>query len=235
VQTDDTLYECRNVVVATGPYQAPRETPALGADVFEIHATRYRNPAQLPDGAVLVVGSGNSGLQIAEELCAAGRRVFLSVSSHERVQRRYRGKDCIWWLETTGLADATLREWQGARLSRLMTGVGGGHDIDLRRLAAAGIVLLGRVAGAEQGVLAIADGLRADIARGDESLHRWIDLPVFGPSSEAKRLPVHERGVTAEQGLYFLGLPWLHKWKSAFLFGADEDAGHLAQHMHDVR
>lgn len=108
VQTDGVLYEARNVVVATGPYHAPRPTPALGCSgVMEIHSTQYRHPAQLPDGAVLVVGSGNSGVQIAEELCGAGRRVYLSVSSHERIRRTYRGKDCIWWLIATGAADAT--------------------------------------------------------------------------------------------------------------------------------
>jgi len=290
VQTQDTFYEAHNVVVATGPYQVPRPTLPLGYGVFELHSTQYRNPMQLPSGAVLVVGSGNSGVQIAEELCRAERRVFLSVSSHERVQRRYRGKDCIWWLIATGSADSTLAEWTGARLSRLMTGVGGGHDIDLRRLASQGVVLLGRVAGAENGHLAIADDLRASVAHGDESLiafnrrcddaarvrdldvspaeplpdrwpeppslqspmrsldlaregvttviwahgavmdFSWIDLPVFGNPSGPQRRPVHQRGITTEPGLYFLGLPWLHKWKSAFLFGADEDAAYLAEH-----
>ena len=291
VQTDGTLYVAHNVVVATGPYQVPRSTPPLGGGVFELHSTQYRHPMQLPAGAVLVVGSGNSGVQIAEELCRAGRRVFLSVSSHERIQRRYRGKDCIWWLIATGSADSTLREWKGARLSRLMTGVHGGHDIDLRRLAAEGVVLLGRVKAVDNGRIALADDLASSIAHGDESLQafarrcddaaraqqldlppadpdpdplpdppeleapirtldlareginaviwangahaefNWIDLPVFGPSPDSKRAPVHERGVTSEAGLYFLGLPWLHKWKSAFLFGADEDAAYLAEQI----
>lgn len=292
VQTDGTLYLADNIVVATGPYQVPRVRPSsLGGGVVELHSTQYRNPKQLPAGAVLVVGTGNSGVQIAEELCRAGRRVFLSVSSHERIRRRYRGKDCIWWLIATGSADSTLREWKGARLSRLMTGVNGGHDIDLRRLAAEGVVLIGRVKAAENGKLAIADDLVASIAHGDESLKAfdrrcddtvraqqldlpaadpsenplpdppelkapigvldlaregigsviwangahadfsWIDLPVFGRSPESKRAPVHERGVTSEAGLYFLGLPWLHKWKSAFLFGADEDAAYLAERI----
>jgi len=291
VQTDGTLFVARNVVVATGPYEVPRARLPLGRRVFELHSTRYRNPEQLPPGAVLVVGTGNSGVQIAEELNRAGRRVFLSVSSHERIRRRYRGKDCIWWLIATGSADATPGEWKGARLSRLMTGINGGYDIDLRRLAADGIVLIGRVKAADDGRLEIADDLAASIAHGDESLQAfarrcdevaqaqgldvgpadapeaplrdppelgapirtldlaregigaviwangahadfgWIDLPVFGPApAPSKRSsPVHERGVTSESGLYFLGLPWLHKWKSAFLFGADEDAAHLAQ------
>jgi len=286
VHADGMLYEARNVVVATGPYHTPRPAPSLdAAEVLELHSTQYRRPAQLPEGAVLVVGSGNSGVQIAEELCGAGRRVFLSVSSHERVRRRYRGKDCIWWLIATGAADATWNDRTGTTLSRLMTGAGGGHDIDLRALAAAGVVLLGRVAAIEAGRVALADDLRDHLARGDASLAAfeqrcdavalahgwdlpspspvrrlpdpaevrtplrtlslakeritavvwangaqsdfdWIDVPVFGTGP--KRRPVHRRGASPVRGLYFLGLPWLHKWKSAFLFGADEDAEHIA-------
>jgi len=289
VQTDGTLYEARNVVVATGPYHAPRPTPSLACgDVFEMHSTQYRHPAQLPEGAVLVVGSGNSGVQIAEELCGAGRRVFLSVSSHERIRRSYRGKDCIWWLIATGAADATWDGRTGTTLSRLMTGAGGGHDIDLRALAAAGVVLLGRVAAVQDGRIALADDLRDHLAHGDASLDAferrcdavdaarglglpaptpvrpmpdpkevrapvrtldlgkeritavvwangaqsdfgWIDVPVFGPAPGPKRRPIHLRGASPARGLYFQGLPWLHKWKSAFLFGADEDADHIAQ------
>jgi putative flavoprotein involved in K+ transport len=291
VQTPDLAYEARHVVVATGPYQVPAPTPPLGRAVFELHATQYRNPAQLPGGAVLVVGSGNSGVQIAEELNGAGRRVFLSVSAHQRVARRYRGRDCIWWLLATGSADATRSQWRGTVASRLMTGVGGGYDIDLRRLAADGVVLLGHVDGAEDGRLHLADTLARHLAQGDASLadfnrrcdeaalaqgldlppaapgapalpdppeataprhtldlaregiasviwangarpdFAWVDLPVFGDEAGPKRMPQHERGVTAEAGLYFIGLPWLHKWKSAFLMGADEDAAHLAAHI----
>jgi len=289
VQTDGMSYEARNVVVATGPHHLPRPTPPLGCPgVFEIHSSQYRRPAQLPDGAVLVVGSGNSGVQIAEELCGAGKRVFLSVSSHERIRRNYRGKDCIWWLIATGAADATWDARTGTKLSRLMTGVGGGYDIDLRALAAAGVVLLGRVAAIDEGRLALADDLRDHLLHGDASLAAfeqrcdalneahgwglapatplrrlrdpkevraplqtlelakeritsvvwangaqndfgWIDIPVFGPLAGPKRQPLHLRGVSAVRGLYFLGLPWLHKWKSAFLFGADEDAEHIAR------
>jgi putative flavoprotein involved in K+ transport len=288
VETPAGRIEAKNVVVATGPYQAPAPTLPLGGSALELHSTQYRNPDQLPPGAVLVIGSGNSGCQIAEELCSAGRRVYLAVSGHERIPRRYRGKDCIWWYEATGLADETIGEWQSKRLSRLMTGVDGGHDIDLRRLAADGIVLLGRVLGGREGKIAIAPDLRQNLVRGDASLidftkrcdahvlrsgqdfpaddgparslpdpkevtdpileldlaaagvativwangsryaFDWIDLPVFSDGAGSTRRPVHKRGVTNVPGVYFLGLPWLHKWKSAFLFGVGEDADHLA-------
>jgi putative flavoprotein involved in K+ transport len=291
VETSSGPIEAKNVVIATGPFQAPAPALRLGASALELHSTRYRNPEQLPPGAVLVIGSGNSGCQIAEELCGAGRRVYLSVSGHERAPRRYRTKDCIWWYEATGMADETLGEWGGRRLSRLMTGVGGGHDMDLRRLAADGVMLLGRVLGGQDGKLAIATDLYDNLTRGDDSLVEftkrcdehvarsgldlppaedsggrlpepkevaepireldlakagvstiiwangsrfdfdWVDLPVFANGSASGRRPMHTRGVTREPGVYFLGLPWLHKWKSAFLFGVGEDAEHLASHI----
>jgi len=291
LETSSGAIEAKNVVLATGPFQAPAPTLPIGGPALELHSTQYRNPGQLPPGAVLVIGSGNSGCQIAEELCGAGRRVYLSISGHERTPRRYRGKDCIWWYEATGLADETLQQWQGKRLSRLMTGVDGGHDIDLRRLAADGVVLLGRVLGGQDGRLAIAADLRENLARGDASLVEftsfcdehvarnglgfpapesapealpdpsevidpirefdlaaagvatviwangsrydldWVEVPVFSNAAGAGRRPAHTRGVTTVPGVYFLGLPWLHKWKSAFLFGVGEDAEHLAAHI----
>ena len=98
-ETADGTIEADNVVVATGPYQRAL-VPDLLRDhpVFQVHASRYKNPEQLPPGAVLVVGAGASGAQIAEELQRAGRRVFLSVGRHRRLPRRYRGRDLIWWL-----------------------------------------------------------------------------------------------------------------------------------------
>jgi putative flavoprotein involved in K+ transport len=291
LETSAGCIEAKNVVIATGPYQAPAPTLPLGSAALELHSTQYRNPEQLPPGAVLVVGSGNSGCQIAEELCWAGRRVYLSVSGHERTPRRYRGKDCIWWYEATGMADETIGQWQGKRLSRLMTGVGGGHDMDLRRLAADGVVLLGRVIGGQDGKIVIAPDLHENLVRGDASLVEftrrcdehaagngwnlpaadesgevlpdpreatdpireldlgragvsiivwangsrfdldWIDLPVCSNGAGLNRRPLHTRGVTSVPGVYFLGLPWLHKWKSAFLFGVGEDAEHLAVHV----
>jgi putative flavoprotein involved in K+ transport len=238
----------------------------------------------------LVIGSGNSGTQIAEEFCSAGRRVYLSVSKHRRTPRRYRGKDYLWWFNVLGEADATVDAQQPPRL---ITGVGGGYDVDLRRLAADGVVLLGRILGGQDSRLAIAPDLGENLARGDASLIEftqqaddyvvrngldlpssdgrsgeilpdpphvsdpiltldltaagistviwangfrydfgWIDLPVFADGAEtSNRVPVHKRGITRVPGIYFLGLPWLYKFKSAFMFGVGEDAEHLAEHI----
>jgi putative flavoprotein involved in K+ transport len=96
IESTSGRFTAKNVVIATGPFQKPVPPPDLGRKAAQLHSSQYRNPAALPSGAVLVVGSGNSGCQIAEELCSSGRRVYLSVSGHQRTPRRYRGKDCIW-------------------------------------------------------------------------------------------------------------------------------------------
>jgi putative flavoprotein involved in K+ transport len=150
----------RRVVLATGPFQSPF-IPPMSQDVWpwvlQTDPTRYRRPEQLPAGAVLVVGSGASGCQIADELLHAGRTVFLSVSRHRRVPRRFRGRDVYWWLEKMGRFTQTIDSFPG-RLwppSIVVTGVNGGYDVNVRQLAADGVRVVGRVAGASGGQVAI--------------------------------------------------------------------------------
>jgi putative flavoprotein involved in K+ transport len=164
-----------NVVVATGPYQEPilpAVRHAIPPAVLQLHASGYRNPAQLPAGAVLVVGSGASGCQIVEDLLAAGRKVFFSVGRHRRYPRRYRGRDMFWWMERIGALDQTLDERPEARdrPNPLVTGVGGGHEIDLRDYAAAGVTLLGHLRDVTGSRLHLADDLEPLLAAGDESV-----------------------------------------------------------------
>ena len=159
----------RSVVVATGPYQRPLR-PALLDDhpgLFQVHASSYKNPAHLPDGAVLVVGAGASGAQITEELMRAGRRVFLSVGRHNRLPRRYRGRDLFWWLAEMGVDETRVEQRGPSRLLPVISGAHGGRTIDFRRFAADGVTLLGRVTAARNGVLAIAPDLTSNIANGD--------------------------------------------------------------------
>jgi putative flavoprotein involved in K+ transport len=175
LETSHGIVVASNVVVATGPYQEPViPAPAggLSAPIAQMHSSAYRNPAGLPPGAVLVVGSGASGCQIVEDLLAAGRRVFLSVGRHRRFPRRYRGRDMFWWMEQMGALDQTLEERPDARErpNPLVTGVGGGHEIDLRCYAARGVVLLGHVEAIEGSRLRLADDLDAQLARGDEGV-----------------------------------------------------------------
>jgi putative flavoprotein involved in K+ transport len=291
LETSEGLVEAVNVVVATGPYQEPilpAVRHAVPQSVFQVHSSGYRNPAQLPKGAVLVVGSGASGCQIVEDLLAADRTVHFSVGRHRRYPRRYRGHDMFWWMERIGALDQTLEERPEARErpNPLVTGVSGGHDIDLRDYAAAGVTLLGRLLDVTGSRLELADDLDAILAAGDESVavftravdahvarsgfsapaaappavasprtapplpmreldlaaagiasvvwatgfrrdFGWIDAPVLDGRGE----PIHRRGVTGCAGLYFLGLPWLHKLKSSVLCGVGDDAAHLADHI----
>jgi putative flavoprotein involved in K+ transport len=157
-ETPDGLIEAGNVVIATGPYQRPILPALLGADtkLFQVHASRYSNPGQLPPGAVLVVGSGASGAQICEELLRAGRRVYLSVGHHTRLPRRYRGRDLVWWLSALGLDQVTVEQRGPSRLLPVISGAYGGHTIDFRRFAAQGVTLLGRVEAARDGVIHFA-------------------------------------------------------------------------------
>src|SRR4051794_13148479 len=133
-ETPDGTIAARNVVVATGRYQ--RATlPALLSDepnLFQVHASRYQNPEQLPPGAILVVGAGASGAQIAEELVRAGRRVFLSIGRHTRLPRRYRGHDVIWWLSAMGIDQTSVEARGPSRLLPVISGADGGHTIDFR-------------------------------------------------------------------------------------------------------
>jgi putative flavoprotein involved in K+ transport len=151
----------RRVVVATGPFQRPH-LPQFSRDVapavLQTDPTRYRRPEDLPDGAVLVVGSGASGCQIADELLRAERTVFLSVSRHRRVPRRFRGKDVFWWLERMGRFAQTIDSFPGRQWPPgiVVTGIGGGYDVDVRQMANDGVRVLGRVLDVSDGRLVVA-------------------------------------------------------------------------------
>jgi putative flavoprotein involved in K+ transport len=197
-ETSDGAIEADNVVVATGPYQRA-VMPDLLRDhaIFQVHASRYQNPQQLPQGAVLVVGSGASGAQITEELHRAGRRVYLSVGQHTRLPRRYRGRDLIWWLEQMGI-DRTPVEARGpSRLLPLITGAYGGHTIDFRQFAADGVTLLGRVKAARDGVLEIAPDLGKSLAEGEATYAVFLDMVDAHVEKHGLKLP-EEPGARAK-------------------------------------
>jgi putative flavoprotein involved in K+ transport len=175
-------FEAVNVIVATGPFQLPQIptfATSMPAELFQVHSRGYRNPSQLPPGAVLVVGSGASGSQIAEELHQAGRKVYLSTGRFHKTPRRYRGRDIYWWFEVLGIWHRPLELQPEVRNLRfVVTGAGGGHDIDLRRFAADGMTLLGRLRGFSDGKLQIAADLENTLAQGDAwfaSLRKRMD------------------------------------------------------------
>jgi putative flavoprotein involved in K+ transport len=164
----------RNVVVATGLYQTPKLpkfSSALPSDIRQVHSDAYRNPAQLLPGAVLVVGSAQSGAQIAEELYQAGKKVYLAVGRGGRVPRRYRGKDANWWSEQLGLYDRTVDQLPSPRAKFAgkphISGTQGGHTLNLHQFARDGVALLGRLQGVEDGKLKLAPDLWDSLASAD--------------------------------------------------------------------
>ena len=293
LETTDGRIDARHVVIATGPFQRsmiPEYSRAVPSSVYQTDAINYRNPAELPPGAVLVVGSGNSGCQIADELLRSGRRVILAISRHTRVPRRYRGKDVIWWYESLGRFDVNIDSFPGRKYppTSIMTGVDGGYDLDPHRLGSAGVSLVGRVLGISDGTLALADDAEKLLAAAEQShaafieaadklaatpamrseldqtevpaprpplsvdgirtlnllgenigtiiwangygfSFGWVKLPIL----DAKGAPVQQRGVTACPGVYFLGLHWMHTFRSAILPFVGRDASYLADHIDD--
>jgi putative flavoprotein involved in K+ transport len=289
VETSDGVIDTRFVVAATGPFQRPVVPPIVpdGAVPMQIHSSDYRNPDQLPEGAVLVVGAGSSGVQIADELQRSGRRTFLSVGAHDRPPRRYRGRDFCWWLGVLGLWDLETPAAGAEHVTIAVSGARGGHTVDFRDLAAQGIRLVGLTERYDAGVLRFRPDLADNVARGDANLlalldaadayveRNGLDLPedpearVIGPDPECLTDPLleldlaaagvtsivwatgfavdygwlqvdafdengrpqHRRGVSTEPGVYFLGLPWLSRRGSSFIWGVWHDARHVADHI----
>lgn len=195
LQTSDGGLRAESVVVTTGAYQRPhRPAPAasLPAGLLKLDADDYRSPDELPPGGVLVVGSGQSGCQIAEELNEAGRNVFLACGRAPWAPRRFGGHDLVWWSIETGFFDQTVDQLPApaARLAANVTatGRGGGHDLSLRTLRAAGVTLLGRFLGAEGQRARFADDLAASVEWGDD---RYRDIRnLFQSYAEAQGIPV---------------------------------------------
>ncbi|TIT48388.1 MAG: FAD-dependent oxidoreductase, partial [Mesorhizobium sp.] len=241
--------------------------------------------------AVLVVGSGSSGVQIADELLRAGRRVYLSVGPHDRPPRAYRERDFCWWLGVLGKWDAQAPAPGTEHVTIAVSGARGGETIDFRRLAAQGMTLVGRTELYRGGMMIFAPDLGKNVARGDANYmsvldeadayvarngldlpeepdarkigpdpqcvtdpilelnlaeagissiiwatgftvdYSWLEVDVF----DQKGKPKHQRGVSTEPGIYFLGLPWQSRRGSSFIWGVWHDAQHLADHISTQR
>ena len=222
IRTSRGMITADQVVVATGPYQVPL-TPRLGHrlpdDVRQIHSSQYRNPAELPPGAVLVVGTGQSGGQIAEDLHLAGRTVHLATGSAPRVTRFYRGRDVVDWLADMGYYARGIEEFSDAdavrfRANHYVTGRDGGRDIDLRAFARDGMRLYGRLAAVSGGTVHFADDLRENLDRADavaesikDSIDAHIDARRIVAPREARYAPVWEpAGLTSALDLEAAGI-----------------------------
>jgi putative flavoprotein involved in K+ transport len=231
-QTADATYRAGQVVVATGPFQVPFVPPPaakLDPSVTQLHSADYRNPQALPDGPVLVVGGGNSGFQIAEEL-AATRTVDLSIATtYPMLPQRRAGRDLFWWLTRLGLLRVTVTSRVGQRMSRRDFVIG----TNRKRLERAGVRFRPRLVDAEGRTVRFADHrLLEDVgvvvwATGYRSDYAWIDIPGVVREGHV----VHRRGVTEVPGLYFLGLSWQYTRGSALLGFVNDDAAYLAEQI----
>ncbi|AGL19203.1 MSMEG_0569 family flavin-dependent oxidoreductase [Actinoplanes sp. N902-109] len=193
------------VVVATGPYHEPaipRIAERLPAGITQLHSSQYQRPDQLPDGDVLVVGTGQSGAQIAEDLHLTGRRVHLAVGSAPRAARRYRGRDTLKWLDAMGHYTRGVDEFGDAdevrlRANHYMTGRDGGRDIDLRAFARQGMQLYGRLRDITGAGLAFAGDLATNLDNADavadgikDAIDRWITEQGIDAPAEERYTPV---------------------------------------------
>ena len=230
LSTADRTYIARQVIVATGPFQTPFVPPlAAGLDdsVVQLHSADYRSPGALPEGPALVVGGGNSGFQIAEEL-AGTRPVELSVgSAYPALPQRLLGRDLFWWLTRSGLMRVSVGSRLGRRVRNRETLIGTSR----RSLQRAGVRFRPRLVDATGHTLRFADGTSREAsvvvwATGYRFDHSWIDVP--GVLRDGR--VIHTRGVTEVPGLYFLGLPWQHTRGSALLGFVADDAAHVADH-----
>ncbi|WP_312239726.1 NAD(P)/FAD-dependent oxidoreductase [Pantoea sp.] len=289
VETSQGIIEARNIVAATGPFQRP-VIPAIAPDdarFHQIHSAHYYNPQQLPEGGVLIVGAGSSGVQIADELQRAGKQVYLSVGPHDRPPRAYRNRDFCWWLGVLGLWDAAASQPGKEHVTIAVSGARGGHTVDFRALAHQGVNLVGLTKSFADGVVEFQPDLADNIARGDDNYlslldaadayiarngldlpeepearhflpdpacvtqpiltldmveagittiiwatgyvadYSWLNVDAF----DDKGKPKHQRGVSSESGVYFLGLPWLSRRGSTFIWGVWHDAKYIADHI----
>ena len=232
VGTADATYRARQVVVATGPFQVPFVPPPaakLDPSVAQVHSAEYRNPQALPAGRVLVVGGGNSGFQIAEEL-AATRQVDLSIATaYPMLPQRRAGRDLFWWLTRLGLLRVTVSSRPGRRMSRRDFVIG----TNRHRLERKGVRFRPRLVDADGRTVRFADhSLLEDVgvvvwATGYRSDYAWIHIPGVVREGHV----VHRRGVTEVPGLYFLGLSWQHTRGSALLGFVNQDAAYLADRI----
>jgi putative flavoprotein involved in K+ transport len=287
VFTSQGQFTADQVVVASGGYHTPivpRMAERLPRSIVQIQSSEYRNAQALPAGGVLVVGSGQSGAQIAEDLHLAGRKVFLAVGEAPRCARFYRGRDVVDWLADMKYYDMPvdqhpLREGVRDNTNHYVTGRDGGRDIDLRRFATEGMELYGRLQDLQDGKLSFAPNLTENLDSADATFNginagidafierhgidappgsryeplwspphertsldleasgigsiiwcigftpdfSWLDAPIFN----GRGYPAHTRGVTPQEGLFVVGLPWLHTWGSGRFSGVARDAEYI--------
>ena len=292
-QQSEEVVKSRSLVVASGLLQKPKFPPVrskISRAVLSLHSADYKNPEELPSGAVVVVGSGQTGCQIAEDLLSAGRKVYLCTSKVGRVPRRYRGRDIMEWWTEMKFWDVTFDSLEDKSVVKIIqpqiSGLGRyGHTVSLQYLAGKGAVILGRLTDIKENTIILNDDGPANVQFADEFSNKikkdvdgylqregielpppeddpadepdpkaqcvssmreinlqeeniaaiiwatgftgnfdWLNLPVFDEEGN----PIHNRGISTEEGIYFVGFPWLNSRKSGIIYGIEEDAAYVA-------
>lgn len=292
IETNLGKTTAKQLVVAAGGYHTPiypKLSETLPENVLVIHSEQYFNVDQLPEGNVLVVGSGQSGAQIAEDIHLAGKKVYLSTGDAPRCARFYRGKDVVTWLFEMGYYETTVKDHRYSEEVRnstnhYVTGRDGGRDIDLRKFALEGMQLLGRFEDFQNGQLVFRSDLNQNLKMADATYNRinasiddyiaknnittdepasvyhplwipeqeithidlaaenitsiiwcigfrpdysWIDLDIF----QNNGYPMHDRGITVDSDVCFIGLPWLNTWGSGRFMDVGKDAKYIVDHI----
>ena len=292
IETNLGKTTAKQLVVAAGGYHTPiypKLSETLPENVLVIHSEQYFNVDQLPEGNVLVVGSGQSGAQIAEDIHLAGKKVYLSTGDAPRCARFYRGKDVVTWLFEMGYYETTVKDHRYSEEVRnstnhYVTGRDGGRDIDLRKFALEGMQLLGRFEDFQNGQLVFRPDLNQNLKMADATYNRinasiddyiaknnittdepasvyhplwipeqeithidlaaenitsiiwcigfrpdysWIDLDIF----QNNGYPMHDRGITVDSDVCFIGLPWLNTWGSGRFMDVGKDAKYIVDHI----
>lgn len=292
IETNLGKTTAKQLVVAAGGYHTPiypKLSETLPENVLVIHSEQYFNVDQLPEGNVLVVGSGQSGAQIAEDIHLAGKKVYLSTGDAPRCARFYRGKDVVTWLFEMGYYETTVKDHRYSEEVRnstnhYVTGRDGGRDIDLRKFALEGMQLLGRFKDFQNGQLVFRPDLNQNLKMADATYNRinasiddyiaknnittdepasvyhplwipeqeithidlaaenitsiiwcigfrpdysWIDLDIF----QNNGYPMHDRGITVDSDVCFIGLPWLNTWGSGRFMDVGKDAKYIVDHI----
>jgi putative flavoprotein involved in K+ transport len=276
------------LVLANGAYQKAHRPAGetLPHGLLQLDLADYRNPGQLPDGKILLIGSGESGVQLAEELQEAGREVYLACGKAPWAPRRIGGRDVLWWFLRAGIAEQSVDDLPSPAMkliaNPLATGHDGGHDLHLRTLRAMGVTLVGRFLGADGNEARFAADLGETVAWGDDRYRELreavlklaaeqgldaprmddpgpfdpraperLDLAGFGAvvftagfrpdyrswlpwphAFDELGFPIQRDGESLiVPSLYFIGVHYLRKLKSAFLFGVGEDAAVVAERI----
>lgn len=234
ISTNDLMLKTKRIVIATGPFHTPSIpsfSKELSREITQLHSSEYRNPTQLQDGPVLVVGSGNSGAQIAVEL-SESHETYLSVSQTIRfMPLNIAGKSIFWWFDKLGILKADRHSFIGKKIQSKGDPIFG---YELReKIKNHSVILKSRTKSIHKNEIQFEDLTSISVkniiwATGFIPNYSWIEIPNLLDSNGKV---THERGVTEIDGLYFLGLPWQHRRGSALLLGVGEDAEYLYKYM----